>query len=256
MVLVWVLAAAPSSARSASVETYAAETGPDVVLLSGEIAAGDADSLMKIVEAAVLAGRPAPSLSLNSQGGLFLEGIRLAETVRRFGLVTYVEEGAQCASACFLVFVAGKGKFASYSARIGVHSAKEVTGDALRAAAGTETMGVLLRAFGRRQGSREHLQAERQPAPSRGRDGGERPDAGDPWRGSLAAEGFDPVGWEEFRISLSETTLSRELRALGYRKLSARPRHYAQNPEALEAFKKTSRPNWRRSGRASRTAPP
>ena len=43
--------------------------------------------------------------------------------------------------------------------------------------------------------------------------------------------------WEEFRISISETTLSRELRALGYRKLSARPRHYAQNPEALEAFK-------------------
>src|SRR3954468_12485829 len=37
--------------------------------------------------------------------------------------------------------------------------------------------------------------------------------------------------WEEFRISLSETTLSRELRSLGYRKLSARPRHYAQNPE-------------------------
>src|SRR6185369_6000730 len=34
------------------------------------------------------------------------------------------------------------------------------------------------------------------------------------------------------------TTLSRELRALGYRKLSARPRHYAQDPEALEAFKK------------------
>src|SRR3954467_1028182 len=60
--------------------------------------------------------------------------------------------------------------------------------------------------------------------------------------------------WEEFRISISETTLSRELRALGYRKLSARPRHYAQNPEALEAFKKVSRPPWKRSGRASRTA--
>jgi hypothetical protein len=50
---------------------------------------------MKIVENAVLDGRPAPSLSLNSQGGLFLEGIRLAKTVRRFGVVTYVEEGAQ-----------------------------------------------------------------------------------------------------------------------------------------------------------------
>ena len=62
--------------------------------------------------------------------------------------------------------------------------------------------------------------------------------------------------WEEFQISLSETTLSRELRALGYRKLSARPRHYAQKPEALERFKKVSPPRWRRSGRASRTTPP
>ena len=62
--------------------------------------------------------------------------------------------------------------------------------------------------------------------------------------------------WEAFQISLSETTLSRELRALGYRKLSARPRHYAQDPEALELFKKVSPPPWRRSGRASRTALP
>ena len=62
--------------------------------------------------------------------------------------------------------------------------------------------------------------------------------------------------WEEFQISLSETTLSRELRALGYRKLSARPCHYAQDPEALELFKKVSRPPWRRSGRASRRALP
>src|SRR4051794_410503 len=62
--------------------------------------------------------------------------------------------------------------------------------------------------------------------------------------------------WGEFPISLSETRRSREFRALGYRKLSARPRHYAQNPEALEAFKKVSRPPWKRSGRASRTVPP
>ena len=43
--------------------------------------------------------------------------------------------------------------------------------------------------------------------------------------------------WEEFRISVARQTLSRELRSLGYRKLSARPRHHAQNPEAIEAFK-------------------
>lgn len=43
--------------------------------------------------------------------------------------------------------------------------------------------------------------------------------------------------WDEFGISVSPQTLSRALRKLGYCKLSARPRHHAQAPEALEAFK-------------------
>jgi transposase len=53
--------------------------------------------------------------------------------------------------------------------------------------------------------------------------------------------------WEEFRIAISKQTLSRELRALGYRKLSARPRHYAKDDEAARVFKKTSPRVWRRS---------
>jgi len=52
--------------------------------------------------------------------------------------------------------------------------------------------------------------------------------------------------WEEFRIGLSATTLSRELRAMGYRKLSARPRHHAQPEGAIEAFKKLSPHVYRR----------
>ena len=57
--------------------------------------------------------------------------------------------------------------------------------------------------------------------------------------------------WEEFRVSVSRQTLGRELNALGYAKLSARPRHHAQDPEAMSAFKKTSRPEWRKSAAAS-----
>ncbi len=49
--------------------------------------------------------------------------------------------------------------------------------------------------------------------------------------------------WEEFRIRISVQTLSRELRALGYRKLSARPRHYAQDADAMTAFKKNFPPS-------------
>ena len=61
--------------------------------------------------------------------------------------------------------------------------------------------------------------------------------------------------WEEYQISVSKQTLSRELRAIGYRKLSARPRHHAQKAGAVEAFKKSGPPHWRRS-RASGASMP
>ena len=48
--------------------------------------------------------------------------------------------------------------------------------------------------------------------------------------------------WDEFEVSLSEAAMSRQLRALGFSKLSARPRHHAQNEYALEVFKKLPRP--------------
>ena len=60
--------------------------------------------------------------------------------------------------------------------------------------------------------------------------------------------------FEEFRISISKQTLSRELRGMGLRRLSARPRHHAQDTEALEAFKKTSPPASTRSPSATRRA--
>jgi transposase len=46
--------------------------------------------------------------------------------------------------------------------------------------------------------------------------------------------------FEEFRITIAKQTLSRELRAMGYRKLSARPRHHAQAAGVIEDFKKAS----------------
>jgi transposase len=55
--------------------------------------------------------------------------------------------------------------------------------------------------------------------------------------------------WEEFSVSIARQTLSRELRGMGYRKLSARPRHHAQAAGAIEAFKKVSPPVWTRSRR-------
>ena len=53
--------------------------------------------------------------------------------------------------------------------------------------------------------------------------------------------------WDEFGLSVTRFTLGRELRAMGYRKLSARPRHHGQRAEDVADFKKTSQPAWQRS---------
>jgi transposase len=62
--------------------------------------------------------------------------------------------------------------------------------------------------------------------------------------------------WEEFRIVISKQTLSRELRALNYRKLSARPRHHAQPAGVIADFKKASPRVWQRSRKLRLTANP
>ena len=44
--------------------------------------------------------------------------------------------------------------------------------------------------------------------------------------------------WEDFTVSVSPQTLSRVLRGMRLRKLSARPKHYAQAEGAIAALKK------------------
>jgi len=62
--------------------------------------------------------------------------------------------------------------------------------------------------------------------------------------------------YEEFGLSVAETTVRDALKGMGYVKLSARPRHHAQNEYALAAFKKTSPPRSERLKQGSaRTRP-
>jgi len=69
---------------------------------------------------------------------------------------------------------------------------------------------------------------------------------------------IDLTQWifEEFCITIAKQTLSRELRAMGYRKLSARPRHHAQAASAIEDFKKTSPRAWMKRAKARSTSRP
>ena len=62
--------------------------------------------------------------------------------------------------------------------------------------------------------------------------------------------------YEEFALSVSDDTIYRALKDLGFSHVSARPKGYKQDADTMETFKKTSPSAWRKSARHSRPAHP
>jgi len=60
--------------------------------------------------------------------------------------------------------------------------------------------------------------------------------------------------YQEYAISVADDTVYRALKDLGFSHVSARPKAYKQDAEAIEAFKKTLPPAWRKSGRSFQRA--
>jgi transposase len=58
----------------------------------------------------------------------------------------------------------------------------------------------------------------------------------------------------QFGLSVSDATVYRALKELGFSHVSARPKGYRQDRHAIEAFKKTSLDRWQRFARNSRRA--
>src|SRR5262249_26061798 len=59
---------------------------------------------------------------------------------------------------------------------------------------------------------------------------------------------------EEVGLSVSDDTIYRVLKELGFSHVSARPKAYKHDAAAMEPFKKTSPFAWRKSARNSRQA--
>src|SRR3974377_2466395 len=55
---------------------------------------------------------------------------------------------------------------------------------------------------------------------------------------------------ERFAVDLDEVSIGRVLKELGFAHVSPRPQHPKQDPQAIEAFKKTFQRGWRRRPRA------
>jgi hypothetical protein len=118
-VIVVVAGSLATTANAAYIRSATSSEGKDLVFLDGEIEPGDAQSLRNVIKRSNDANRLVSAIRLNSPGGNLGEGARLADMIRYGHIPTVVPAGAQCASACFLVFAAGPEKYASYSANVG-----------------------------------------------------------------------------------------------------------------------------------------
>jgi hypothetical protein len=100
------------------------DTHSEMIEAIGPIIPGDTDRLWS-----VLRGLPSTkhvsAMTLDSPGGSLTEARSLADLVRTMHGAVGVLSGAQCASACFLIFAAGNHRFMAADALIGVHSASE-----------------------------------------------------------------------------------------------------------------------------------
>ena len=105
-----------------------------VIRATGPIISGDMERLAAFMRSLPESDRVL-GYAMDSPGGEVVEAEKFADVVRGTHATVGVLSGAECASACFLIFAAAPRKLAAADALIGVHSASDV--------GGTETLGSL-----------------------------------------------------------------------------------------------------------------
>jgi len=90
------------------------------ITLQGEISNGASSRLGELLSNNETAGKPVTRLVLNSDGGNIFEARGMAKLIRDHQIDTHVD--VNCLSACTLVFVSGKQRSATASARFGFHA--------------------------------------------------------------------------------------------------------------------------------------
>ena len=91
----------------------------ETMYVHGEIEKGDA---VQIANAIMANRRKLRGIMLNSPGGDVMEAARLVDLVRGFDFDTGVTRGGECASACFMLWAAGKNRYVHADSSIGIHA--------------------------------------------------------------------------------------------------------------------------------------
>lgn len=98
------------------------------IYIEGPITTGDAERLIAIQRERVTRKlAPLAWARLNSLGGSLSEAVKIASLIESFRLDTAVPMGAQCASSCFILYIAGSQRSAmgpgegAIAGKVGVH---------------------------------------------------------------------------------------------------------------------------------------
>ena len=118
-----------------------------LIVASGDISVGD-DAKLHAVVGNLPANTTLVGIALNSPGGNYVEGVRLATSIHNSHVKTAVMPNGICASACFLMFAGGDIRFLFEGARVGVHSASENGEDSIIAEGVTTLMARQARDLG------------------------------------------------------------------------------------------------------------
>ena len=117
-----------SEASAAALLEETLRNGHVILHLTGRIDPKDAAVFVAEVGRLTGSGKRIDVVSLNSTGGQLGEGALIAGVIKALRLATRVEDGAVCASACFLAFAAGDPRTAHPNSYIGVHKAADSDG--------------------------------------------------------------------------------------------------------------------------------
>src|SRR6185295_1754912 len=101
--------------QASAIDRIGWSTTRETMYVHGEIQIGDA----KVISDAIIANKKRlRGVMLNSGGGSVGEAVRLVELIQGLEFDTGVTQGGICASACFMLWAAGKNRYLYPDSRI------------------------------------------------------------------------------------------------------------------------------------------
>ncbi len=142
--VIGVLLAGATAADAAVIELRHRDPAPPLVVVTGDFEPSDIDTFRKTV-----APLKKATVSLKSDGGALVAGIRIGTLIRSKRFATLVPDGALCASACAVAWLGGVKRLVGKDAGVGFHAAYVMrAGTAAESGPGNAILGAYLNQLG------------------------------------------------------------------------------------------------------------